>query len=43
MADYFVGGTSAVATAGAAAPTTVTAGTTNGDVGMEDDVLVGPP
>ncbi|RPB09111.1 RNA-binding domain-containing protein [Morchella conica CCBAS932] len=37
MADYFVGGTSGAATAGGAAPTAV--GASNGDVGMDDDVL----
>ncbi|KAL0638352.1 RNA-binding RNA annealing protein [Maublancomyces gigas] len=37
MADYFVGGTSA--TTSAALPTAAT-GTANGDVGMDDDVLV---
>lgn len=37
MADYFVGGTSATT---AAVPSTAAAGATNGDVGMDDDVLV---
>lgn len=37
MADYFVGGTSATTSA---APPTATTGATNGDVGMDDDVLV---
>lgn len=37
MADYFVGGTSATT---AAAPLTSATGATNGDVGMDDDVLV---
>lgn len=40
MADYFVSGNSGAATVGTTAPTAATAGATNGDVGMDDDVLV---
>lgn len=39
MADYFVGGSSGAATTAAVPLSTIT-GATNGDVGMDDDVLV---
>jgi len=39
MADYFVSGNSGAATINTTAPTAVTTSVTNGDVGMDDDVL----